>query len=407
MSRRINILHIISSWESGVGNELAAFAARLAADGFDGEFENEICVLANSTIHRQTPNVPTTTLGMRWSFDVSTYLGVRRIIRRFRPDVIHVWDNTSQMYASQMYIAPHHGTQRIIAERRDTDIPAGMLQKHIDKKTHRFIVPRNLAPWHLAPWKGGDCPKTVVIPPAAVPAPYSAPMPAEELLEKLDIPMVQPSGDYYPVFQSQYEPERRNYKPIPTHSTPFLIGVVLPLCSEHRILDALWVFETMSHVHLNYHAFFIGDGKDSEECLRYRDRWKLFSRVHFFGNHRFGNQCTVHRLLPSCDVLLHLSPSAEHSGTILSAMSYGVPVIALETPESREYISDGTTGLLVPCNGDFRFYRRTTAKKLLYLLENTELRRSMQSASKERVAREYNFDTAVQKRVELYRQIHK
>ena len=379
MSSRSKILHVISSWESGAGNELVEFSARLAP-----EFESEICVLAE-TNRRNIPGVPTTTFRLRGSCDVGTYLGVGRLLRRFRPDVIHVWDSVAHAYA-----ALHNGTHRILAERREPGVPKGLLQKHLDQKTHRFIVPR----------KNDTLPvdKTVIIPPAAVPVPSSEPIQTETLLEKLGFPLVEPSGDYYPVFQPKYEPTRRSYQPIPPHPTPFLIGIILPLCLEHRILDALWVFETLNHVHLNYHAFIVGDGRDRETFLRYRDRWKLSSRVHFLGNRH-----DTHRLLPRFDVLLHLSPSAEYSGTILSAMSCGVPVVALETPESREYIMDGTTGVLIPAEGDFRFYRRTAVKKLLSLLENEERRRSMQSVAKDRIAEKFNFDAAVQRRMNVYR----
>jgi glycosyltransferase involved in cell wall biosynthesis len=385
MSQRLKILHIISSWESGVGNELAEFVARTSREDSGNElFESKICVLAGSK-PRNVHDVPTTTLNLRWTFDVSTYFGVAQTLRRFHPDVVHVWDSVAQCYGTL-----HSGSQRVLAEKRETDTPSGKLQKYLDAKTHLFIAPRKIV----------KCPKTIIIPPAAVPMPHAEPIPAEALLEKLGFPSVQPSGHYYPVFQPQYEPALRSYKPMPPHSTPFLIGMVLPLCSEHKILDALWVFETFHHVHLNFHVFVIGDGKDRDLFLRYRDRWKLFSRVHFLGNRH-----DVHRLLPCCDALLHLSPSAEYSGTILSAMSCGVPVIALETPESREYVLDGTTGILIPAEGDFRFYRRTAAKRLLYLLENEELRRSMQRAAKDRVTKEYNFDAAVQRRIDVYREL--
>ena len=379
MSQCLKILHIVSSWESGVGNELAEFAHRLPRD----EFENEICVLTGSQ-NRNVHDVPTTTLSLRWSFDVSTYFGISRLLRRFRPDIVHAWDSIAQRYGTL-----HTGSHRVLAEKRDTETVSGRLQNYLDDKTYRFIAPRKI----------GDCPKTVIIPPAAVPVPSAAPMPTEELLNKLGFPLVKPSGTYYPVFQSQYEPARRNYKPMLPHSTPFLIGIVLPLCSEHKILDALWAFETLNQVHLKFHVFVIGDGRDQDMFLLYRDRWKLFSRVHFLGNRH-----DVFRLMPCFDVLLHLSPSAEYSGTILSAMSCGVPVVALETPESREYVLDGTTGILVPADGDFRFYRRTAANKLLYLLENEELRRSMQRAAQDRAAKEYHFDTAVLRRIDVYRE---
>ena len=382
MSHRHKILHIIFSWESGVSNELAELVVRLPR----GEFESEICVLTGS-IRRTIPDVPATILDARWSFDVGTYLGVGRILRRFRPDVVHVWDAAAQLYGTI-----HGGSQRVIAEKRDSNSLSRYTGSYLDRKTHQFIVQRHN---HALPVA-----KTVVVPPAAVPMPSVDPIPTEKLLEKLGFPLVAPSGDYYPVFQSQYEPARRNYKPMPQPQTPFLIGIILPLCAEHNILDALWVFETLNHVHLNFHVFIIGDGPDREQYLRYRDRWKLFSRVHFLGYRH-----DTYRLLPHFDTLLHLSPSAEFSGTILSAMLCGVPVIALEAPESREYVLDGTTGILIPDKGDFRFYRRTATKRLLYLLENEELRRSMQIAARERVANEFNFDTAVQRRIGIYREM--
>ena len=382
MSSRSKILHVVSSWENGLGDELAEFVARLA----HSDFESEICVLASAN-RRDIPDVPTTALARRWTCgDVGTYLGMNRLLRRFRPDVVHTWDSIAHTYA-----VLHYGTQRIIAEKRNADTPKGLLHKYIDQKTCQFIVPRPNGTLPIA--------KTVVIPPAAVPVRNAEPIPTEELLTKLGFPLLEPSGDYYPVFQPQYDPARFTYKPMQQPS-PFLIGIVLPLCLEHRILDALWVFETLNHVHLNFHAFIIGEGKDRETFLRYRDRWKLFSRVHFLGNQHAAN-----RLLPCFDVLLHLSSSAEHSGTILSAMSCGVPVVALETPESREYIVDGTTGVLIPAEGDFRFYRRTAVKKLLLLLENGALRQSMNIAAKDCVTKEFNFDTAVQRRIGVYRKL--
>jgi len=382
MSHRLKILHIISSWGSGIGNELAEFTRRLPCD----DFESEICVLSGPK-NRNVPNVPTTTLSLRWSFDVSTYFGISCLLRRFRPDIVHAWDSFAQRYGTL-----HAGCHRVLAEKRDTDTTSGRVQQYFDSKTYRFIVPRRMS----------DCPKTVIIPPAAVPVPNIEPIPAEELVQQLGFPLVEPTQNYYPVLQSQYDPVRRNYVPILPRTTPFLIGMVLPLCSEHKILDALWAFETLKQVQLNFHVFVIGEGKDQDLFLRYRDRWKLFSQVHFVGNRH-----DVFRLMPCFDVLLHLSPSAEYSGTILSAMSCGVPVIALETPESREYVLDGTTGMLIPADGDFRFYRRTAAKNLLYLFENEALRQSMQRAAQDRVAKQFNFDAAVQKRINVYREATK
>jgi glycosyltransferase involved in cell wall biosynthesis len=88
-------------------------------------------------------------------------------------------------------------------------------------------------------------------------------------------------------------------------------------------------------------------------------------------------------------------------------MSCGVPVIALETPESQEFIADGISGILIPADGDYQFYRRTAAKKLLFLLENEDLRQSMKIAAEDRVARHYDFESAMRRRIEVYRELGK
>jgi hypothetical protein len=63
------------------------------------------------------------------------------------------------------------------------------------------------------------------------------------------------------------------------------------------------------------------------------------------------------------------------------------------------------TGILIPAVGDFRFYRRTATKRLLHLLENENLRQSIQKNAKDHVEKNYNFDTAVQQRMSVYRDL--
>ena len=190
MSYRHKILHIIFSWESEVGSELAELITRLPRD----EFESEICVLAGSN-NQKVLDVPTTTLDLRWPFDPVAYLGIRRILRRFCPDTVHVWDATAQLYGTI-----HCGPQRVLAEKREFSSLSRYSESYLNRKTYRFIVPRND---HSLPHD-----KTIIIPPSAVPVPCVVPIPADELLEKLGFPLVEPSGNYYPVFQPQYLPAR-------------------------------------------------------------------------------------------------------------------------------------------------------------------------------------------------------
>ncbi|MDR0521164.1 MAG: glycosyltransferase [Planctomycetaceae bacterium] len=376
------ILHIISSLDSfGIGSELTALTGRLP----DALFSNEICNLADTGLRCLFRTVP------HAAFHAGVLLNVVRKIRCFRPDIVHAWDSTAHFYGGLAALLCR--TPSLTAEKRNFSRPAGIVQRFIDTKTKTLIALRQREELPES--------KTVIVPPAAVPMKHYDPVPAAELLGKIGFPLIPPSGNYYPLLNSQYEPERRNYRFIPPddpgRQQPFLIGIISPLCTEHRIHDALWIFVTLKTLNLNFHVLIIGDGQDQETLLRCRDRWKLFSRVHFIGARK-----DVDRLLPCFDALLHLSPVPEQIGSVSAAMSCGIPVVAEETPEISGMITDGVTGMLIPGSEDFRFRRRTAVKKILHLFENAELRRSIKSAAKKHAADQFCFDTAVQKRTEIF-----
>jgi glycosyltransferase involved in cell wall biosynthesis len=183
---------------------------------------------------------------------------------------------------------------------------------------------------------------------------------------------------------------------------PLLIGLVNHFTPASRLLDALWVFETLNHVYLNFHAFLVGEGPELDPLLRCREAWKLTPRVHILSP--FSPAACCRDLIPQFDVLLNLSCDAAESDSIPDAMLCGVPVIATARSTSPELVADGVTGFLTPESGsDFRLRRRMFAEKTLRLLEDEALRQKMSIAAKEYAAEHFDISKVASRYAELYR----
>jgi glycosyltransferase involved in cell wall biosynthesis len=139
------------------------------------------------------------------------------------------------------------------------------------------------------------------------------------------------------------------------------IGIVAPLVKEQRLIDALWVFETLQHIPFDYQAFIIGDGKERDNLLRCRDGWKLSACVHFLGNCQ-----DVLRLMKQFDMLLHLGSEQADCFAVRAALFMQIPVIATDTPQTRRLIADTEKCILLPdCGTDSSLRRRLFAKRTL------------------------------------------
>jgi glycosyltransferase involved in cell wall biosynthesis len=86
--------------------------------------------------------------------------------------------------------------------------------------------------------------------------------------------------------------------------------------------------------------------------------------------------------------------------SVLEAMSHGLPVVAPEEGGIKEVVTDGLQGFLIEGRDPRRF-----AQKCLAISKDRNLRQSMGTASREKVAREYSIRTMAEKYYELYKKI--
>ena len=129
--------------------------------------------------------------------------------------------------------------------------------------------------------------------------------------------------------------------------------------------------------------------------LHFRKQCQIGDKVHFLGERN-----DVPRLLPHFDLLWSTSGYEGQSNVILEAMAAGVPVVATDIPGTRELVSSGETGYLVPV-GD----RAGFAKYAQRLLNDAALAARLSAAARERVGREFSVERMVQRHAELYRDL--
>lgn len=112
-------------------------------------------------------------------------------------------------------------------------------------------------------------------------------------------------------------------------------------------------------------------------------------------------QKNVERIIENFDVGLLLTDTdyaAEGlSNSIMEYMALGVPVIATEAGGNPEIVADGDSGFLVPSKSS-----TVITEKLLYLLDNREIRKKMGIAGKLIIEEKFNLQKMVNSYVNLY-----
>jgi glycosyltransferase involved in cell wall biosynthesis len=117
--------------------------------------------------------------------------------------------------------------------------------------------------------------------------------------------------------------------------------------------------------------------------------------------HRVGYRSDAPALTAACDVFV--LPSMKREGlprSVIEAMAYGVPPIVTDCGGSPELVVDGVSGLVVPI-GD----ANAIAAAIGRLHEDDKLRRSMGTAAKARIARDFRIEDTIAQTLALYRQL--
>ena len=99
-----------------------------------------------------------------------------------------------------------------------------------------------------------------------------------------------------------------------------------------------------------------------------------------------GYRENMPRFYAAMDISVLTSLTEGLSIAVLESMNYGVPVVVTRVGGNPELVVEGETGFLVPPKDAAAF-----ADKVVRLLQDSELRNSMGTAARERIAREFSI----------------
>jgi sugar transferase (PEP-CTERM/EpsH1 system associated) len=177
-------------------------------------------------------------------------------------------------------------------------------------------------------------------------------------------------------------------------SKVILMGIVarLVLVKDHKTL-----FEACRIVAKSHNSFrlvVVGDGPEMDNLVQLSQQLGLSGNIIFTGARR-----DIADLLNGLDIFVLSSSSEGISITLLEAMACELPIVATQVGGNPEVVVDAETGFLVPPENPKAF-----AEKLLLLMQNPDLRRSMGTAGRARVLANFSVQKSVKEYHECYRQ---
>lgn len=355
----MSILHVISSLHyHGAATQLALLAPRLRKRGL----EVSVAVLGVQgpmSKPLMDGGVPVQHLGWRRLIDLRPFWLLRQQVRDRRPDLIHVWG------------LPALRTLALttVGLKRRPPIVASMV-----------VGPQSPGQGdNLDRWLLGRATRILVTGPALA-----------ERCRRLGIPPEKTT-----VIPPAVEVNSATEWPGPLPVEGRFIACVGPIEPSKGFLDAVWAFDILRYLYSDLHMLVIGAGSDVPRLRRFVATMDGLHQVHLL-----GLRADTPALLRQAEVVWVPSRTAGGVNVTLEALAAGKPVVAARLPELAEIITDNEAGFLVTPGDKVALARQTRV-----LLEESERRRRLGEAGKQRVLSHFNADDVAGRMAETYRSL--
>jgi glycosyltransferase involved in cell wall biosynthesis len=366
----------------GAARQLTLLATGLPRERFDVR----VCVLGGAAPWVESlrqAGVAVELLGWKRPFDVAPFFALRRLLRSFRPEVVHAWGRAALIavtlsggrpFASCILGARNRNEwlDRWLLRRAEGVIAFG----EADAARYRRL---GLAPDRL----------TVVAPAVGDASRCREPSGTGESLGYDGAPgTVGPARLAGPTCGEA----SRCREPSGTHSLARRILGIGPIEPHKGFRDAVWAFDILRYLYDDLQLILAGEGAD-------RPRVESFVRaVGAAKQVQFTGRCAdLTPLLQQTAVVWVPSQTAGGVGAALEAMAAGRPVVASRLPELAEVVADGETGFLVP-SGD----KATLARQTRLLLDDPALAQRFGEAGRRRAAEYFAVGQLVGQCARLY-----
>lgn len=356
MSHRI--LHVVRSLDRlSPADDLFALAAALAKD----DCEQSVAVLGQPgglADEFAAAGIDVSFLQQRWSWDPTTWARLRTLIHKRSPTLVHTWDDTSRNYAC----AAAGSRQPVIAEQN--------LQLHAKPMTSPLGWPPAPNHW-VTPserlkvaFEAARPTASVSAIPLGVADRGATNTSRDQLLEQLELP-----------------PDAK------------LIGTASPLEPVYGVKELIWAADMVRVLHPAMRLLVVGDGPQRPHLERFASTAAEAENICFL-----GDTVRWQEIAPHLDVYWQGTEAAGVSPTaLIETMAAGVPVVASDTPQHRDWIVDGQTGHLV--RADDRAERTRLTDHLLVEIASNK---SMGVAGRAHALEHFSLA----KRAEAYRKLH-
>ena len=295
-----------------------------------------------------------------------------RVIRRFRPDVVHSrnWGAIEAVFAAKLAGVPaivhsEHGYELHILK----GLP--LRQRLIRRAAYAaadavFTVTSDLRDYH-ARQAGVRSSRITVIP------------------NGVDSERFTP--------RQQATSASRAALGLPKNS--FLIGTVGRLVAIKDQALLIRAAQALADCGRNVSVALAGDGPERSNLAALAAQLSFSDHVHFLGASK-----NVPEFLNALDVFVLPSVSEGMSNTLLEAMSSGLPIVATSVGGNPELIENQVSGLLFPAGDAARLIEH-----LSFLAEDSERRRDLGTKARERILDRFRLDAMLNSYRNLYQSL--
>jgi glycosyltransferase involved in cell wall biosynthesis len=294
-------------------------------------------------------------------FDVTAFLALRRAVRHFAPDVIHLFGLPALRAA-----LPAGGRRAAVFVGSVASAERSPFLDHIDRRLLGALAARAAAqgPAEAQRYRrlGVPAANIVEIPPGV---PVAAPLkvPHAEWCRSLGLP----------------------------ENARVIVGIG-PLEPAKGFRDAIWTYDILQYLYDDLHVLLVGRGSQEPLLRRFVQITHSTGRVHFL-----GERDDLDEVLGHAEVVWVPSLADRGAGAALEAMAAGRPVVAADWPRLAEVIVDGETGVLV-LPGDKAALAQATRR----LLDDPERRLRLGEAGRRRAAESFGVEALLANYQALY-----
>ncbi|MDP6112012.1 MAG: glycosyltransferase [Planctomycetota bacterium] len=353
------IQYIIATLDrAGAEGQLTALLTRLDRS----RFEPHLICLTRGGHHEaalKDAGVPYEILGKSGKADPFAVLRLRKLMKKFKPEILHTWMFTSNAYGRVAGILA--GVPIRIAAERAVD----------SWKTWPYKVTDRL----LAPWTHrivGNCEAIREF------------VASETRADRKKLAVI-PNG----VDVSLFEPKQHTAKEEVCFCT---IG---RLASQKRMDLFIKALSILSKRKQRVRGVIAGDGPLRDDLQKLATEEGIADRVDFIGATE-----DVPGLLARSDTFILASDWEGMPNVVLEAMASGLPVVGTAIDGTKEIVEEGGTGFLVPSDD-----AEALATAMNELTASVELRSRMGQAGRHRAESEYSMERMVERYESLYTEL--